>query len=200
MGRLDIWHTSLDSECVSILSERIKTNKTIKTLLVDSSSLSGGIKEVSDSLLNNTTIEELSLSDVTGITDEDMRHFSHMLVTNEALKELNLTNCNISDKGVQYICKGLTKNHTLTSLDISGNSQITSASISEIANLIQTTQSLKTLYLHNTSLNNDDIKTICTSLTENTAIKEIYVSGKQREYCKKLDSYEVIKDRLKFHW
>ena len=57
--RLDIWHTSLDSKCVSILSEILKTNKTIKTLELSYTSLTGGIKQVSDSLCNNETLELL---------------------------------------------------------------------------------------------------------------------------------------------
>ena len=196
--RLYIWHTSLDSKCVSILSEILKTNKTIKTLRLYSSSLTGGIKQVNDSLCNNETLEELVLSYVTGITDEDMTHLSTMLATNTTLKNLDLSNCNITDNGVRYICERLTKNQTLTMLDISCNHQITSVSTSTIADLIQTTTSLTRLYLYYTSLNNNDIKTICTSLSKNTTIRKLYLSRKHEEYCKKLDSYQVIKYRLEF--
>ena len=198
MRSLYIWHTLLDSKCVSILSEILKTNKTIKRLVLVSSSLTGGIKQVSDSLFNNETLEQLALCDVTGITDEDMTHLSTILATNTTLKELRLINCNITDNGVRYICEGLTKNQTLTMLDIGRNRQITSVSTSTIVDLIQTTTSLTTLYLDKTSLNNDDIKTICTSLTKNTTIRELYLSREHKEYCKKLDSYQVIKDRLVF--
>ena len=198
MRSLYIQHTSLDSKCVSILSEILKTNKTIKKLWLHSSSLTGGIKQVSDSFFNNKTLEKLWLYNVTGITDEDMTHLSTMLATNTTLKELWLSNCNITDNGVRYICEGLTKNQTLTKLDISDNRQITSVSTSTIADLIQTTTSLTTLYLYNTSLNNDDIKTICTSLTKNTTIRKLHLSREHEEYCKKLDSYQVIKDRLQF--
>ena len=198
MRSLYIENTLLDSKCVSILSEILKTNKTIKRLVLVSSSLTGGIKQVSDSLFNNETLEQLALCDVTGITDEDMTHLSTILATNTTLKELCLINCNITDNGVQYICEGLTKNQTLTMLDIGCNRQITSVSTSTIVDLIQTTTSLTTLYLYNTSLNNDDIKTICTSLTKNTTIRELYLSREHKEYCKKLDSYQVIKDRLVF--
>ena len=196
--RLDIVNTSLDSKCVSILSEILKTNKTIKILWLQSSSLTGGIKQVSDSLCNNETLEELVLADVTGITDEDMTHLSTMLATNTTLKELELINCNITDNGVRYIYEGLTKNQTLTTLNIGDNRQITSVSTSTIADLIQTTTSLTRLDLDYTSLNNDDIKTICTSLTKNTTIRELYLSEEHKEYCKKLDSYQVIKNRLEF--
>ena len=198
MRRLDIEDTSLDSKCVSILSEILKTNKTIKRLWLDSSSLTGGIKQVSDSLCNNETLEVLVLYDVTDITDEDMTHLSTILATNTTLKELELPNCNITDNGVRYICQGLTKNQTLTTLDIGDNRQITSVSTSTIADLIQTTTSLTELYLDDTSLNNDDIKTICTSLTKNTTIRKLWLSREHKEYCMKLDSYQVIKDRLEF--
>ena len=198
MKRLDIVDISLDSKCVSILSEILKTNKTIKKLQLYSSSLTGGIKQVSDSLFNNKTLEELWLSYVTNITDEDITHLSTMLSSNTTLKELELSDCNITDNGVRYICEGLTRNQTLTELNISRNPQITSVSTSTIADLIQTTTSLTRLDLYNTSLNNDDIKTICTSLNKNTTIRKLHLSRQYEEYCKKLDSYQVIKDRLVF--
>ena len=196
--RLEIQDTSLDSKSVSILSEILKTNKTIKTLELLSSSLTGGIKQVSDSLCDNKTLEQLLLWNVTGITDEDMTHLSTILATNTTLKELELPNCNITDNGVRYICERLTKNQTLTTLNIGRNRQITSVSTSTIADLIQTTTSLITLYLYNTSLNNDDIKKICTSLNKTTTIQKLYLSREHYEYCKKLDSYQVIKNRIRF--
>ena len=121
-----------------------------------------------------------------------------MLSSYTTLKELDLSYCNITDNGVRYICEGLTKNQTLTILHIGGNPQITSVSTSTIADLIQRTTSLTELYLYDTSLNKDDIKTICKSLNKNTTIRELYLSRQHEEYCKKLDSYQVIKDRLEF--
>ena len=121
-----------------------------------------------------------------------------MLASNTTLIELYLLNCNITDNGIQYICEGLSKNQTLTMLNIGGNRKITSVSTSTIADLIQTTTSLTTLDLHDTSMNNDDIKTICTSLPKNTTIRELYLSSQHEQYCKNLDSYQVIKDRLVF--
>ena len=198
MRRLDIEGTSLDSRCVSLLSEIIKSNKSIKRLELRFSSLTGGIKQISDSLFNNKTLKKLVLSNVTGITDEDMTHLSNMLINNTNLKELQLRHCNITDNGIQYICEGLIKNQTLTELDIRGNSEITSVSASTIADLIQTTASLKELRLHNTSLKDDDIKAICTSLNKATMIQKLVFSRQHEEYCKTLDSYQVIKDRLQF--
>ena len=195
---LDIHSTPLDSICMSTLSAELQTtNKTMINLAVRYSSLTGGIKQISDALFTNTTLKLLSLINIT-ITDEDTSNLSTMLSINKTLDKLYLSNCNITDNGVRYICERLTKNQTLTVLDISYNPQITSTSTSTIAELINTTKSLTELYLDCTSLNNDDIKTICTELIENTTIQKLYLSKQHEEYCMKLDSYQVIKDRLNF--
>ena len=116
--RLDILNSPLDRKCISILSEILKTNKTITRLVLNYSSLTDGMKQVSDSLCNNKTLEQLLLWHVTGITDEDMIHLSNMIICNTTLKELRLYNCNVTDNGVRYICEGLTKNQTLIKLNI----------------------------------------------------------------------------------
>ena len=205
LNKCTVWklHTEdtlLDIKCVTILSEILKINKTIKRLELRSSSLTGGIKQVSDALISNAILEKLVLYDVTGITDEDMTHLSNMLAVNESLKKLRLLYCNITDIGVQYICQGLFKNQTLTTLDIGGNPQITSVSMKAIAGLLHMTTSLRRLDLDGNSLNDDDIKTICTSLSKNTTLQKLYLSRRHEENCKTLDTYQVIKDRLKFSY
>ena len=111
-----------------------------------------------------------------------MPYLSNILSSSTTLKELELCYCNITDNGVRYICEGLIKNQALTMLNIGSNRQITSVSTSTIADLIQTNSSLTTLYLYNTSLNNDDIKTLCTSLAKNSTILELYLSRQHEEY------------------
>ena len=194
---LYIRHTPLDSKCVSILSEILKTNKTIKTLVLYISSLTGGIKEVSEALFTNTTIEQLAFWSVV-LTDEDIIYLSNLLTLSKTLKELHVSSCNVTDNGVRYICEGLNKNQTLTKLNIGGNDQITSVSTSAIAELIETTTSMIELRLYHTSLNDEDIKTICKSLTKNTTIQTLYLSRRHEDICKNLDSYQIIINRLKF--
>ena len=195
---LDIHSTPLDTICMSALSAELQTtNKTMIGLFIRYCSLTGGIKEISDPLFTNTALKVLVLINVT-ITDEDTRDLSKMLSINKTLKTLELINCHITDNGVRYICERLVKNQTLTELNIRHNPQITSASTSTIAELINTNKSLTELRLHGTLLNNDDIKTICTSLVKNTTIQTLYLSEQHEDYCEKLDSYQVIKDRLNF--
>ena len=225
MRELYATNTPLDDAFMTALSTILVSNKTIKTLSLKGFSHSINIKQISDALVVNTTLEELMLSVIT-ITDEDATHFFVMLSKNEALKvlhfsscnitdigvryiseglaknqslkKLQLPNCEVTDKGVQYICEGLAENQTLTTLDISYNRQVTSVSTSTIVDLIKITASLKDVQLYNTSLNDDDIKTICTELANNTTIQALRLSQQHEESSKKLDSYQVIKDRLVF--
>ena len=198
MRRLDIKRGSLDSQCVSILSETLKTNKTIVELLLYSSPLTADdIKQITDVLYFNTTLKVLRIWHIP-ITDEDTICLSNMLTTNTTLEKLTLLNCNITDNGVQYICEGLIKNQSLTKLNISGNPHITSISTSTIVKLIETTTSLTELCLDNTSLKDDDIEIICTALAKNTTIQKLYLSDYHKKMCEKLDSYQFIKDRLQF--
>ena len=50
-----------NSKWKPILSDMLKTNKTIKRILLQFSTLTGGIKQISESLFNNKTLQELVL-------------------------------------------------------------------------------------------------------------------------------------------
>ena len=195
---LHVEKTPLDSMCASKLSEVLTSSKATRSIHFMYCKITGDIKCIFDALVTNTTVDELWLSGTTGITDEDITCLSNMLSINKTLEILHLSNCNITDNGVRYICEALTENKTLTVLDISCNDQVTSGSTSTIAELINVNKSLTVLRLDNTSLNDDDIKTICTSLVNNTTIQELYISDQHEEFCKTLDNYQVIEDRLMF--
>ena len=189
--------TPLDDTSVSTLSEILRTKKALKTLSLTSSPVTSGIEQIIDALSTNNSLEKLLLWHI-ALTDEDTTHLSDMLGVNKMLKVLVLVNCNIDDDGIQRICAGLAKNETLIELDINNNSKITSASANTIIKLIETTISLTELHLHNTSLRDDDIKTICNTLTTNDTIQTLRLSKQHQNDCEKLDSYQFIKDRLLF--
>ena len=187
---LCIEDTSLDSRCISTLSEKFTK---VKKLLLNSSSLpTGSIKEVIFAL---ASLEALFLWNVP-ITDDDVNCLSGVISNNNTLKVLDLSNCDITDKGVQYICEGVATNRTLTMLAVSNNLQITSASTNAIVELIKTPTSLEILYLRNTSLKDDDIRTISNALTESTTIQQLVLSDQHEKICETFNPN--IKDKLYF--
>ena len=155
----------------------------------------GGIIQLSDALITNTSLEVLLMWYVP-VTDEDTDHLSNMLKHNTTLQTLDLSNCDITDNGVKNICKGLTKNQTVTLLAFTSNLHITSDSTSAIVDLIKATKSLETLYLRNTLLKGDNIKTICDELANNTKIQKLVLSEQHEKICK--THPKSIKDRLYF--
>ena len=191
---LSIEDTSLDERCITTLSKKFTK---VKKLLFNSSSLPPGrIKEVSLALAPiNTSLEGLFLWNIS-ITDDDVNCLSNVLSNNQTLKVLDLSNCDITDKGVQYICEGVAKNQTLTLLALSNNFGITSASTSAIVELIKKNKSLEIVYLRNTSLNDDDIKTIGNALIESTTIQQLVLSEQHEKICEAF--IPSIKDKLFF--
>ena len=188
------------ADSITTLSENLPSNETMKMLRLQSSQLnSSDIKQVSEALHKNTSLEALELWNVS-ITDEDTTYLSEMLTKNKKLKVLDISDCDISDKGVENICNGLKSNQTLTELSLSKNPRITSVSTPMIVELIKETKSLETLFLRSqyTLLTDDDIEEICIALACNTTIKTLGLSKQHKEYCKKLDNYKSIKERLEF--
>ena len=192
------WTVNLRSstveECEDVMS-RLKKEHTENEWSMILKSLSSESTGVIFKSLNMSAVRKLNISN-TPLDSKHVSTLSEILSDNKTMIDLQLTNCNITDNGVRYICEGLTKNQTLTELDISDNPQVTSASTSTIAELINTTKSLRYLRVKNISFTDDDLKTICTSLHSNTTIQTLMLSEQHYEYCKKLDSYQFIKDRL----
>ena len=191
---LSIEDSSLDERCILTLSKKFTK---VKKLLLNSSSLpTGSIKQVFYALAHtDTSLEGLFLWNVP-FTDDDVICLSNVISINKTLKILDLSNCDITDKGVQSICEGVAKNQTLTMLAVSNNLQITSASTSAIVKLIKTTKSLGILYLRNTSLKDDDIMTISNTLTESTTIQQLVLSEQHEKICETVKP--SIKDKLYF--
>ena len=185
--------TPLDSSCMSTLSR--KFTKVKKLMFKHFTLPAGGIKQVSDALITNTSLEALLLWHIP-ITYEDTTHLSNMLIYNKTLQTLDLSNCDITDSDVKNICKGLSENQTLNILAFSNNLLITSDSTSEIVGLINTTKSLETLYLRNTLLKGENIKRICNELANNSTIQKLVLSEQHETICKTLP--KSIKDRLFF--
>ena len=192
------WTVNLRSstveECEDVMS-RLKKEHTENKWRMILKSLSSESIGVIFKNLNMSAVRKLNISN-TPLDSKHVSTLSEILRDNKTMIELQLANCNITDNGVQYLCKVLTKNQTLTLLDISNNPQITSASTSTIAELINTTKSLRYLHVNNISFIDDDLKTICTALHSNTTILKLRLSKQHYEYCEKLDSYQFIKDRL----
>ena len=192
-----IYLTTLDSSCVSALSDKLSTNESLKVLHFYYSPLTGGVKKIIDTLYINKSLEVFWFNGVP-MAEEDVTQLSDMLSINTTLQSLRLIDCNVTDNYVKIMYDGLAKNQTLTYLNLSYNHEITTDSTSTIAELIKTTTSLAELYLDDTSLKDDDVKTLCDTLTVNDTIQTLGLSKALEESCKTFDCYQSIRNRIRF--
>ena len=83
---------------------------------------STGAVSIFGSLEQNTSLEELDLSENSQLAEGDSEAvgcaIDRMLNVNTTLKRLNLSGCNVTDPIVNHILTGLTKNTSLVTLDI----------------------------------------------------------------------------------
>merc|ERR1719245_1242342 len=70
-------------------------------------------------LAKNPLLTDLNISH--NAIGDGIEYFSKMLATNTTIKKLNLSNCMISDSGVQHIADALTKNSVLVNMNIAQN-------------------------------------------------------------------------------
>ena len=119
---LEIWNTSLDSNCASNLSLILTNNKTMERICLRNSSLSlNDLEMIANALSINTALKTLSLEDDSTITDNEIPHICHIISANTTLEELYLNNCKkITKTGTQQISKVLGHNTTLIVLCING--------------------------------------------------------------------------------
>ena len=112
VGKLHVWHTPLDSHCVSKLSDVLANTMSIEYLCFQSSPLPlNSLVEIMKALHNNTTLKKFKIWYDNTITDKDIPHMYEMLSVNMILKQVSLISChNITNEGKQELLKVHAKN------------------------------------------------------------------------------------------
>jgi hypothetical protein len=184
---LDLSNSSIDNDNMTILCGAISNNKTLRVLKLAWNSylsLSGcfsistalshqmttvtqlwldhtgidddGISFLGDALKINRKLRRLSLCDNELITLEGWKTFSKCL-SHSSLKYLELDRCNIDDEGAATLATALATNTSLTKLNMSKNTRITSRGLVAFFSLLldNKTSVLETLVMTN---NNIDVE------------------------------------------
>ncbi|OAF69709.1 Ribonuclease/angiogenin inhibitor 1 [Intoshia linei] len=151
------------------------------------------------SLMSNTNIEEINLSD-NRICDIGCYYLSNSLKENVSLRVLIFSNNSIKTEGLRYLCQSLKYNTLITDLDISGNNfyekdlnylvdlfsynrtlvylKLSNNRISIkggllIAKIIAVKSSLEILDLSWNNIRLEGATSICKSLGKNSSLKEL---------------------------
>lgn len=110
----------LRSDDAKVLAEKMRNNKSLKSLKLSMNLLEDeGVKFIAE-VLNTTALETLEIS-ANLIGNEGMRAISSALMDNKTLTSLHLDMNKIGDEGAVMMAHALEKNKTLTYLNLSNN-------------------------------------------------------------------------------
>lgn len=130
-----------------------------------------GLTAIADILKQNHKLQQLYCGFlVNGITVEDIRALSDMLMNNTTLKDLNLFANRIDAEKTKIIAETLAKNPTLEKLGLASN-EVGVEGATALADALTKNTRLLELNLSDCRLSNDGLKAIFSALKQNTALQ-----------------------------
>ena len=130
-------------------------------------------------LCHNTTLTYLDIH----FPLNDTRSLASVLRANSTLVHLKLGHCNINSDGACQLASALCENSTLQELDLGDNS-IGVKGATAFAKMLLRNKSLNELDLTDDSIDIKGAEKLITSLTCNTTVRILYLSGKYESSCK----------------
>ena len=184
-------------DCEEVIS---KLNNNHKRIGLHYSSIHSTIVLLSSPKLYTLTLRRLEIM-FTPLPHDCIQYLCHLLTNIKSIQELVIRSDSISDRGVADICKVLEHNSTITSLDLSINKLITSASAQALSNLLLNNSTLSALDLRRTLLSSESLLLLLQSLSANKNMKELILDSQHKETCiNTYPNYHLIQDRVEWWW
>ena len=185
-------------DCEEVIS---KLNNNHKRIRLNSSSTHSTVVLLSSPKLYTLTLRTLELWDTPLPHNDDcIQYLCQLLTNNKSIQELIIWNNSISDRGVADICKVLEHNSTITSLNLSYNPLITSASAQALSHLLLNNSTLSELYLSGTSLSSESLLLLLQSLSVNKNMKRLILDNRHKETCiNTYPNYHLVQDRVEWY-
>ena len=120
---LNIYNTHFDINCISQLSQVVTYNKTMEYLsLLSSPLLPNTYHLLTTAVAGNKIIKGLYLYNDTNISDNDIPHLSNLIINNNTLQYLSLIECpKITEFGEQQLQNVVVNNNSLKKLFVNYN-------------------------------------------------------------------------------
>ncbi|XP_019858232.1 PREDICTED: NACHT, LRR and PYD domains-containing protein 12-like [Amphimedon queenslandica] len=115
---LEIWYTPLTNDCIQYLCILLTNNKTIQELFIEYSISDRGVTNVCQALEHNSTLTSLVLFGNPLITSTSGQAFSHLLLNNSSLVELDLRYTSLSTESILLILQSLMDNKKIRTLKL----------------------------------------------------------------------------------
>ena len=146
-------------------------------------------------LLKIRTIMEIRIFS-TKVTKDNI--ISSQLSNNTTLKTLGITAGSINDDGVITLVQSLKYNKSITTLYLSYNPDITSASAQSLAELLLHNNTLGNLSLEDTNIDTNGVLVLVETLKTNKGLWRLGLDKQHKQTCHSLPYYTTIEHRLRF--
>ena len=170
----------LDRRAYDVLAEGVQRMPCLEKLNLSKNSHigCGGAVQLLSSLHSNK-LRELDMSG-TGINDPDFKCLASYIHSTTSLQELNIRGNDISVESIDSLCKALSTNSSMRSLDMSFCHLTTSHCVC-LRQLLRHPKHCKIekLYLRRCSLTSDGVGEVMSGLNDNHTLRELKLSGNQ---------------------
>ena len=191
-----LWYPSA-VDCEEVIS---KLNNNHTKIELNRSSTHSTVVLLSSPKLYTLTLRTLGIYN-TPLPHDCIQYLCQLLTNNKSIQQLYIRYHSISDRGVADICEVLEQNSTITSLDLSYNPLITSASAQALSHLLLNNSTLSKLDLSETSLSSESVLLLLQSLSANKNMKRLTLDYRHKETCiNTYPKYHLIQDRVKWEW
>ena len=159
---------------IVLISDILKTNTILNRISVARCGISEkGCKAIGDALMVNRSLQVLDLRH--NPISTAVVHIAESLKQNDSLREINLSDCDISVKGGEAIGDALMVNRSLQVLDLRDNP--ISAGVVHIAESLKRIRSLLKINLCNCGLTEKGAESLAISLKENNSLQTLILRG-----------------------
>ena len=160
---LDLSFNHLSSESADGIAAVISSNCLLQQLWLDGNDLTEGVVIITSALRKLSTLRILSLCS-TGITDNEAKEISAVIIKNVLLVDLLLSNNQLEARGIIKIAEALRKSFMLRKLDLSDN-HITPGAAKHLELTLTNCTNLQQLFFSNTMLKTKGTINIALALT-----------------------------------
>ncbi|KTD13038.1 hypothetical protein [Legionella jamestowniensis] len=193
---LELNGSGVDDNSLRLLSEELKTNKTVTSIDLSLNDFSSeGVRSFSDTLKTDKMLTDVNLSD-NKIGPDGAKYLSQALKFNFTLLKLNISNSDsylaLGVLGIQYLCELIKTNHSLARVDFSYN-DIQPPSTKVLSEALKINYGLTNIALKGNPLGPKGIQDICEALKINHGISIINLANTGMEDAGSEFVSEIIK-------
>ena len=177
LKKLNFGATGVGEEDCAQLALLIANTDTLERLDIARNSLSSNsVASIMEGLLQNCTIQHLSMYG-SHFSEENCMSLGSLLQQAECqLVELDISECNISGEGAEHLAAALTNNHSLAVLMNISYNPIGDIGATAFGDMVRNNTVLTRLHLNGCGITSEGCVQLAAGLTENTTLQTFWMS------------------------